>query len=51
LEHFQKLIPRKILKGYEHADPFAARWKLPLGYSDYVPYISLIDLMVNDDVI
>jgi len=39
------------LRGYERVDPLAARWKPRMGYSDYVHYRGLIDLMVNDDVI
>ena len=51
MEHFRKLIPRKLVKGYERVDPLAARWKPPRGYFDHGHYRGFIDLMGNDDVI
>jgi len=51
MEHLKKLYVWKVNPEYDCHDPRPGRFKLSRGLADPAHYRSLIDLMVNDDVI
>lgn len=51
MEHLKKLYAWKVNPEYDRRDPRAGRLKLSRGNADLAHYRSLIDLMVNDDII